>query len=327
MSEQNMQNMQEVNQVSKNVYKTGRSMNAQHLYLTFMRTIQSEFVKLRGLASTWWCMTLTIVLPAVFGLLVAFVQKSIDKAITSKSAGQSKTSAVVMIGSSDKSSLINSQEGIFHLAIGFASISLIVIAIFAVLAITAEHSTSSIQASLTTVPRRGMFFAAKFIAVAIYVFITQLVAMAATLAAVELAFIGDANIAGLTGSKAWQLPLMLFLGSPVIMVVAAAMAYGFGMICKSTAGGIMCVIGVSMILPTVVSIIAIASNFAQWSSVIQQLLPATAVSQFLGDASHSAAEIKNASMMFTWWQSGLVVLGWAVVMYAIGYILEKRRDM
>lgn len=316
----------EFNAHQSNAYKTGRSMNAQHLRLTFMHTLKSEIVKLRGLASTWWCMALTIVLPVVFSFIIAIVQKAMSKVDIKNGANQGKSSAAITVGPSNKSSLIASQDSIFHLVISFASVSLIVLAIFAVLAVTAEHSTTSIQASLTAVPRRGMFFTAKFIAVAIYVFVVQLIAMAVSLGAAELAFIGDST-SGLSGSNAWKLPLTLFLGSPAIMVVVAAMAYGFGMICKSTAGGIMCVIGAVMILPSVLSIIMFASNFAKWNSILIQLLPATAVEKFLGSSPNSGAQLPPNAYVFTWWQSGLVVLAWGVVMYAIGHVVEKHRDI
>lgn len=316
----------ESNARQSNAYKTGRSMNAQHLRLTFMHTLKSEIVKLRGLASTWWCMALTIVLPVVFSFIIAIVQKAMSKVDIKNGANQGKSSAAITVGPSNKSSLIASQDSIFHLVISFASVSLIVLAIFAVLAVTAEHSTTSIQASLTAVPRRGMFFTAKFIAVAIYVFVVQLIAMAVSLGAAELAFIGDST-SGLSGSNAWKLPLTLFLGSPAIMVVVAAMAYGFGMICKSTAGGIMCVIGAVMILPSVLSIIMFASNFAKWNSILIQLLPATAVEKFLGGSPNSGAQLPQNAYIFTWWQSGLVVLAWGVVMYAIGHVVEKHRDI
>ncbi|MFU0569980.1 ABC transporter permease subunit [Gardnerella vaginalis] len=318
---------QSVNPAASSSYKTGRSMNAQHLHLTFMHTLKSEMIKLRGLASTWWCMALTIVLPVIFSFIIALVQKAMFKAdANNNGAAGSKSSAAITVGPSDKSDLIASQEGIFRLVISFASISLIVLAIFAVLAITAEHSTTSIQSSLTSVPKRGMFFTAKFVAVAIYVFVAQLIAMTVSLAAAELAFVGD-NISGLSGSNAWKLPLILFLGSPAIMVVVAAMAYGFGMICKSTAGGIMCVIGSVMILPTVVSIIMLASNFAKWTSILMQLLPANAVSQFLGSSANSGPQLPPDAVVFTWWQSGLVVLAWAVIMYVIGHLIESHRDI
>ena len=316
----------ESNAHQSNAYKTGRRMNAQHLRLTFMRTLKSEIVKLRGLASTWWCMALTIVLPVIFSFIIAIVQKAMSKVDIKNGANQGKSSAAITVGPSNKSSLIASQDSIFHLVISFASVSLIVLAIFAVLAVTAEHSTTSIQASLTTVPRRGMFFTAKFIAVAIYVFVVQLIAMAVSLGAAELAFIGDST-SGLSGSNAWKLPLTLFLGSPAIMVVVAAMAYGFGMICKSTAGGIMCVIGAVMILPSVVSIIMFASNFAKWNSILMQLLPTAAVEKFLGGSPNSGAQLPPNAYIFTWWQSGLVVLAWGVVMYAIGHVVEKHRDI
>lgn len=318
---------QAVEYPTSNSYKTGRSMNAQHLRLTFMHTLKSEIVKLRGLASTWWCMALTIVLPVIFSFIIALVQKAMSKVdVNNNGAAGSKSSAAITVGPSNKSDLIASQESIFRLVISFASVFLIVLSIFAVLAVTAEHSTTSIQASLTAVPRRGMFFTAKFIAVAIYVFVVQLIAMAVSLAAAELAFIGDST-SGLSGSNAWKLPLTLFLGSPAIMVVVAAMAYGFGMICKSTAGGIMCVIGAVVILPSVLSIIMFASNFAKWNSILIQLLPATAVGKFLGGSPNSGAQLPPNAYIFTWWQSGLVVLAWGVVMYAIGHVVEKHRDI
>lgn len=319
-------NAYQSNAHQSNAYKTGRSMNAQHLRLTFMHTLKSEIVKLRGLASTWWCMALTVVLPVIFSFIIALVQKAMSKVDIKNGANQSKSSAAITVGPSNKSDLIASQESIFRLVISFASISLIVLAIFAVLAVTAEHSTTSVQASLTAVPKRGMFFTAKFIAVAIYVFVAQLIAMAVSLAAAELAFMGD-NISGLSGSNVWKLPLTLFLGSPAIMVVVSAMAYGFGMICKSTAGGIMCVIGAVMILQAIVSIIMLASNFAKWTSILIQILPGNAVSQFLGASANSGPQLPPNAYVFTWWQSGLVVLAWGVVMYVIGYVIEKHRDI
>ena len=99
------------------------------------------------------------------------------------------------------------------------------------------------------------------------------------------------------------------------------------MICKSTAGGIMCVIGAVVILQTIVSIIMLASNFAKWTSILIQILPGSAVSQFLGASANSGLQLPPNAYVFTWWQSGLVVLAWGVVMYAIGHVVEKHRDI
>ncbi|MDK8635128.1 ABC transporter permease, partial [Bifidobacterium sp. UMB6791A] len=71
----------------------------------------------------------------------------------------------------------------------------------------------------------------------------------------------------------------------------------------------------------------LASNFAKWTSILIQILPGSAVSQFLGASANSGLQLPPNAYVFTWWQSGLVVLAWGVVMYAIGYVIEKHRDI
>lgn len=99
---------QAVEYPASNSYKTGRSMNAQHLRLTFMHTLKSEIVKLRGLASTWWCMALTIVLPVIFSFIIALVQKAMSKVdVHNNGAAGSKSSAAITVGPSDKVILLH----------------------------------------------------------------------------------------------------------------------------------------------------------------------------------------------------------------------------
>lgn len=120
--------------------------------------------------------------------------------------------------------------------------------VFGALLITAEYSSGSIRATLAAAPRRPLLLAAKISVTAV-----------ATLVFCELLsftsfFLGEAILSGRgapTASLASPSALRAVLMTGVFISLLALMSFGFGLICRSTAGAIAAFAGVVFVLPLV----------------------------------------------------------------------------
>ncbi|MGA8725773.1 MAG: ABC transporter permease subunit [Acidimicrobiales bacterium] len=120
--------------------------------------------------------------------------------------------------------------------------------VFGALLITAEYSSGTIRATLAAAPRRPLLLAAKISVTAV-----------ATLVFCELLsltsfFLGEAILSGRgapTASLGSPDALRAVLMTGVFISLLALMSFGFGLICRSTAGAIAAFAGVVFVLPLV----------------------------------------------------------------------------
>ena len=120
--------------------------------------------------------------------------------------------------------------------------------VFGALLITAEYSSGTVRSTLAATPNRPMLLAAKVA-----------VTTAATLVFCEVLsfasfFLGQAVLAGRhlpTAGLASGSTLRAVLLTGVCISLLALMAFGFGLICRSTAGAIATFAGVVFVLPLV----------------------------------------------------------------------------
>lgn len=229
---------------------------------------------------------------------------------------------------------------------GFVSTCMIVVAIFGVMAITTEYVTSSVQSTLVANPRRVLFLNAKTLVTAALTFISSLVGLMLSWLAVHLVLAG-VGVEALADAER-VLPWMTLLGGSAVLTLTAVMAVGFGGICRSTVGGIFSMIGILMIVPSILSIAAFGGDRFRWVQSISRCLPDQAVTNFLtggvsaglsagnvpvsagGSAvSASSGAFSASAGVFdpTWWQSGLILLAWVVLIYAIGAMVVRRSDI
>lgn len=310
-----------------NLYQSSREHRGR-LYLNIVNCTHAEIVKFFGVTSTWWLMGITVVLPMIFAAIEALVMRVLPKGGSINIQGEVSTKEKDAL---EQLTVHLTQETVWNSLIGVVTVSIIVISIFAVMSITTEYSTGAIQTALVVNPHRGMFYAAKAIAMSLIVFFSSMLSAALTWMTYEIMYMGI-NLAPLP-SQAFERVVLALIGFPLMMVLLAIMNYGFGAICRNTAGGIMCGIGMSMILPTLIGIITVASAGAKWVLIVRQMIPTVAISDFIQGPFRRAAATtsmtaSNASAFdFSWWQSGLITFVWALVLYGIGMLIVKKRDI
>jgi ABC-2 type transport system permease protein len=120
--------------------------------------------------------------------------------------------------------------------------------VFGALLVTAEYSSGTIRATLAAVPRRPVLLAAKIgvTAVATLVF-CELLSLASFFLGQAILSDRGAPTASLGSPGALRAVLM----TGVFISLLALMSFGFGLICRSTAGAIAAFAGVVFVLPLV----------------------------------------------------------------------------
>ena len=232
----------------------------------------------------------------------------------------------------------------------FVPTCLLVTGIFGVMAVTVEYSSSTIQSSLVANPRRVMFLNAKTLVVAALAFLSSLIGLLLAWG-VAYALLSPGGLTSLTDAER-VLPYMSVFGGALLLTAMAVLAVGLGGVCRSTMGGVFALVGVLIIAPSVLSMASLVGDRFAWLQSVARCLPDQAASNVLtagvdvvvsssstnvsidvGSADALAettvAATPETSGLFepTWWQSGLILLAWVVVAYAIGSIVVRRSDV
>lgn len=305
--------------------------------LTFLNAVRAELCKALSLKSTYVLLIINaLLLPAGSALLawaMSFVM-SIDPQ-TGEFLDTPQPVAESFMWSS---------------AAGFVPTCLLVTGIFGVMAVSVEYSSSTIQSSLVANPRRVMFLNAKTLVTAALAFLSSLAGLLlawgaayALLSPVGMTPLGDGEHA---------LPWVSILGGALLLTAMTVLAAGLGGVCRSTMGGVFALVGLLIIAPSALSMASLAGDRFAWLQSVARCLPDQAASNVLtagvdvvvsssstnvsidvgsadAIAETTVAATPETSGLFepTWWQSGLILLAWVVVAYAIGAIVVRRSDV
>ncbi|KFJ07399.1 ABC transporter permease subunit [Bifidobacterium tsurumiense] len=293
-------------------YTTGRRMSSRRIRLNFWGCVRAEFIKSMSLVSTWWMIGIAIVLfPALTALQTGLTRWMSEQAPQDE------------MFSMDMTLLWNNIAG----ACGLAAF---VLGIFGVMNITTEYTTTSIQSTLTVNPRRLSAMFAKCVALVGIVWVTTLVGVLLAIGAFYITSAGM-SLGALPEGQA-GLPYLVILGAPSGVAAICLIGCGLGAICRSTIGGVLALIGLLSILPSIFQMLSIFAVNIRWLGAAGYYLPSYSLSNFVLGRS-PAAEIAYADSsdlgwgMPVWWVSGLVLLTWTVVIYAIGMLIVKRSDI
>lgn len=302
--------------------------------LTFHGALRAELCKARSLKSTYVLLIVNaILLPAGAALLAwatAFVM-SIDPETGEFTDQQPVTESFM-----------------WSTVSAFVPTCMIVTGILGVMAVTVEYSSSTIQSSLVANPRRVMFMNAKTLVTAALAFISSLVGLLLAWA-VSYALLSGGGLTPLADGER-ILPWVSMLGGAALLTATSVMAVGFGGICRSTMGGVFSLVGLLMIVPSVLSMASLAGDRFAWVQSLARCLPDQAASNFLTAGVDAAISPSSATVSVnagadavaatttptadpgglfdpTWWQSGLILLLWAMAVYAVGVLIVRRADV
>jgi ABC-2 type transport system permease protein len=275
------------------------------LRLTFGGIMKSEFIKLFTLRSTFWCIVIVIVLSVGFGLLAATVtapaRAGIPPAPALTTAAQQATA-------------------VSYATIG-SQIGELVLAVLGALVITGEYGTGMIRSTFAAVPKRIPALIAKALVLAITSFIVGLVAIFGTAVAIFPLLPGTKKIH--PDWTDWHV-IESLIGGAFYLVLIALIAFCIGAIVRNSAGGIAAALGMVLVLPTLVDVVGGLTG-ATWIQNIGKVLP-SAVGGNLSKYTGTKTQVVSGLISLDRLDSGLILVGWFVVLFVVAAVLLKRRD-
>ena len=260
--------------------------------LSFTGLLRSESIKLWSLRSTYWTLSLVVVVSLGIAVLMSF-------AMSASTAGFDPTTGAPMAVESAQMFVLVSTTGL--------GLGQLIVAVLGVLSISGEYSSGMIKSTLTAVPNRLPALWAKVVVLFGFTFLVGLFSVVGSFL-VAMPILGAKDISASLFDTEVILPL---LGNALFLALIAVFAIGIGTILRSSAGGIATVLGITMLLPVVLGIL---SSFVGW---IGDILP------YLFTVAGSTMITPNSMES---WQAFLVVLAWVVVSLGTAALLLKRRD-
>ena len=259
------------------------------------RLVRSEWIKLRSIRSTWWCYAILV---AVTVGMAALLGSAVDPV------------------PGDGPDLVN---GTFvSLNTGSVLLTTLVVGVLGVLIISGEYGTGQIRSTFTADPRRTGVVLAKATVLAVVTFV---VSAASTWIGVLLssALQSAKDAAPALGDPAVFMPI---LGSSVYVTLVALLAFGIGLLVRSSAGGIAVTLGILLVLPLLLSGIGNLMS-QQWVLDIAKFLPNEAGAQLYS----YAFPVQQDGIVLNGWGGFAVLLAEVVVVGAVALTAARRRDV
>jgi ABC-2 type transport system permease protein len=255
---------------------------------TFADVLCSEWTKFRSVRSTFWALTVTVVLGVALGAVISAVSAH----------GYAKFSV------SEKLSW--DPTGVSQAGVAIAQLA---IAVLGVLGISSEYSSGMIRTSLIVVPKRGRVLAAKSL---VFAAVTFVVGEATCFVAF---FVGQALISGHAPHAALGDPgvARAVVGGGLYLTALAVLSVAAGTLLRHPAAAIGAMMAVLLVLPGIAQ--ALPDSLR---NPVNEFWPTLAGSQ-LTNVDHSAHTLQP------WPGFGVMCLFVAIV-YVIAWTLLDRRD-
>ncbi len=280
------------------------STDHRKINLSFARVVHSEWIKLRTLRSTVWSFAIIAALTVGFGLLLAATFDNTNGPALDVATQNSLAVTVATLG---------------------VNFTQLVAAVLGVLIISGEYTTGMIRSTFAAVPTRLPAFFAKMLVLAVSTFVVGLVSIMVTALVTMPILAGKGIHANLLDGEV----MLALLGGAGYLTLIAVLAFAFGAILRSSAGGIASALGLILVIPPVLSIVS-ALTQATWIHNVSVFLPSEAGSRMfaLGDTGSMGGPGAGAADLLTLdgSQGFLVLLTWVIVLIASAAVLVKRRD-
>ena len=187
------------------------------------------------------------------------------------------------------------------------------------LAATGEFRHATLTPTFLATPRRGLVLLAKVKVLVIFGAVFGVIAWAATIAA-GAATLGAAGLpTGLDSSDTWALAGRGILA----MALWASIGVGLGTLVTSQVATIVIVLAFTQFVEP---LLCLAAGFIPATADIARFLPGAASDALVG-ASFFTINGSTQADALDWWAGGLVLLGYAVVLTVLGYLVSWRRDV
>lgn len=216
----------------------------------FIGAVKSEFTKIRSVRSTYWTLFAMFLVCVGIGALFSWGQTerllSLEHGV--RLNGQGIPPGTIQAVVAHRAAEIRSSAtaiSLFGLLIGQ-----LIIVVLGALTITSEYSTGMIRTSLTSMPRRGTWFAAKGLVFGVVALVTGLVT-SFTAFFVGQAILSSQHVNTAIGHHA---VLAQVVGGGLFLAATGLLSFGIGAMLRHSAGAIATGIGLMFV-------VLILSNF------------------------------------------------------------------
>jgi ABC-type transport system involved in multi-copper enzyme maturation permease subunit len=255
--------------------------------LTMGGVLRSEWTKFRSVRSTWWLLSMTVILTVGLGVVLVVLEIN---------GGSTKQESPYQVA----------QQAEFG-----ALLAQLVLAVLGVLMFTVEYGSGTIRISMSVVPRRLMLLWAKLSVFCVVVLPLTLVSSLVTFELGDLVWQAHRGL-GHVGFGDPQVTRIV-VGSGLVVAVTAICGLGIGAIIRSTAGSIATLVGIFFVVP-ILAQVALPRNVAG----LARFLPSNA-----GDALWGGT-IGPRSM--TPWSGFALLCGYAAALVAVAAWRLRRGD-
>ncbi|MBT1617657.1 ABC transporter permease [Curtobacterium flaccumfaciens pv. poinsettiae] len=268
--------------------------------LSFPHLVRSEWIKLRSIRSTFWCYAILVVLTIGMAALIG---------ANTNSGGQELPTDLA------NGTFVNAN------AVGVL-LSSLVVGVLGVLIITGEYGTGQVRSTFTADPRRTGVILAKATVLAIATFVVSAVATWIGVL-ISLPLLAGNGIEPEVSDPSVFLPI---LGSSVFLTLLALLAYGIGLLVRSSAGGIAITLGLLLVVPGVLALMSGLMK-VDWPMDIAAFLPDSAGGQLYAYSYDGASTVDNSGVVLNGWGGFGVLAAEVLVVGGLALTLARRRDV
>lgn len=284
-------------------------MTAQHVMaepetmsgvrLSFPRLVRSEWIKLRSIRSTVWCFAILVALTVAMAVLLGTLVNQGGQAMPTDAANGTLVS-------------VNTAS---------VSFTALVVGVLGVLIITGEYGTGQVRSTFTADPGRTGVLLAKAVVLAVSTFVVSAVSTWIGVLISTPLQAGNGVEADL-GNPSVFMPI---LGSSVYVTLLALLAFGIGLLVRSSAGGIAITLGILLVLPVILSLLGSLID-AQWILDVSRFLPSDAGTQLYAYSS-SGPTPDQPGVVLNGWGGFSVLLAEVVVVGGAAIAAARTRDV
>jgi hypothetical protein len=264
---------------------------------SFLRVLNSEFIKFRTLLSTLILLGSTVVVMVGFGALSAWGTGQFSQAAAQDPEAGARFAA---------------QGGDLAVSVPTSGIAFaqLILGSLGVLLMSSEFTTGMARSTFAAVPKRIPAFAAKLVVVVLTSFI---VTAASTLVAgfVSVPILDNYGLGLDLGSSQ---SVKLLVVNSIYVAAVAAIGMALGTLIRNSAGGIMSLVGLFFVAPIAFQLIP-GDFFVE----ARKYLP--------GNTVEPLTAVEHLPDTLEAWQAGLVLGAWVVVPVLLAGILLKKRDV
>jgi len=268
-----------------------------------INAVRAELLKMRTMPGIWVCFGLTLPLTALITWAIF------------GNAGGSPGHTYYFVHTLDQKRVL--------LGAGYLGITFLA-PVLGVVSITSEYRQKTISNTLLYTPVRSRVLGAKVLVVSYW---TILMAVLSLVVVFAVGLPWNAALGGTTSSVIDQAGAVI-PGLVVASILLGLFGLGFGVLVKNQVAGILVTIGGTFILEPI--LIALAHGVLHYDL---NWLPTRASAALAGAIAANGiggggggGGIDHEALL-TWWQGGLVMLGWGLIPLTIGFFTTFLRDV